>query len=106
MARITRKPGWIGYTVAAEGSAEVIKMSELSGGSIEVTGAVTIEIYACNKEDPTGETFVVAYDSDGNAMTVVAAGAGVWSLPAGVFNLSFIKLVDTGGAAVNVFLKG
>ena len=82
------------YTVNAEGDAVILDSSVWAGGTVQVAGALTIAVYGCNYENPTGRTFVQAYDVDGVAKQVVAAGAGVFDLP-NIHGNKWIKLVGT-----------
>jgi hypothetical protein len=81
-------------SLAPEASAAVIPVNRLGGGSVQVTGAVTIDIYACNKNNPGGETFVPLYeDEETAAAQLVCSGAGVWELPPAIYSTRYIKLV-------------
>jgi hypothetical protein len=82
------------YTVDAEADAKILFSSTWAGGTVQVAGALTINVYGCNYENPQGRTFVQAYDMEGFAKRIVAAGAGVFDLPP-IHGNKWIKLVGT-----------
>lgn len=82
------------YTVNSEASAKILDSSVWAGGSVEIPGALTINIYGCNYENPLNRTFKQCYDQDGVAKTITAGAAGVFDLPA-IHGNKWIKLVGT-----------
>lgn len=106
---ILRTPHRFSYDMntAAQLAAIIpINMSQFSGGSIQLGEALTVTVYGCNKENPTGETFVAASTQDGIAKAVTLAAAGVIDLPDTIFNNLWIKLVTSKAAVAEVVLKG
>jgi hypothetical protein len=92
--QITRASTGESYTVDAEADAVILAASVWAGGCVEVEGALTVNVYGCNFENPVGRTFKQAYDLDGVAKTLVAADARVQDLP-NIHGMRWIKLVGT-----------
>lgn len=82
------------YIVDAEADAVVLEASVWAGASVQVPGALTINVYGCNYEDPRNRTFVQCYDVDGVAKSIVATAAGLFDLPP-IHSIKWIKLVGT-----------
>ena len=106
---MTRYPVNRTYALAANAVAvtlaEVIDMSNMAGGSVDLTAAQTITIFQCNQDNPVGKTFTAAHDEDGIALGITAAAAGGWPLPSACYNYRYIVLVDAGGGTVYLHQK-
>ena len=105
-----REHNWPGdngeYTLTTEASATVIPLMGMSGLSVEVDGAKTIEVYGSNQKDADEDTtFRVAYDYQQNPIKITCTGPGVWEAPPSIMSFAKVKLVLSGGGTIYVFTK-
>jgi hypothetical protein len=103
------KPGSYGLTYVVDEVAELanikpINVQDFTKASVQVGENLTLTIYGCNKEDPTGETFVAASNSTPAAKAITTGAAGVFDLPDISAN-RWIKIVAGKEATVYLFLK-
>jgi predicted RecA/RadA family phage recombinase len=101
--------GSYGFSYVVDVSANLatilpINVADYRTASVQIGEALTLTIYGCNKEDPTGETFVAASSSTPAAKAVAGGAAGVFDLPDISAN-RWIKITAGKEATVHVFLK-
>ncbi|NLX55068.1 MAG: hypothetical protein GXY58_08140 [Planctomycetaceae bacterium] len=101
MTRILREGTPDTYSADSEALSKVLEAATWAGGSVEVTGAVTLTIVGTNRDNPATRRFVQCYDQYGNKREIVATAAGVWELPR-IFGYRYIKL--TASAPTEVYL--